>query len=189
MVALTSVAMVMFQDTTGDQHKLTIYSLVIAVALVGQAVGVCAAAIFASRLLHKIVSATDSFEAKTTPLIAKATALFEDLTPKIHTITTNVEQTSYVVRAKVDELANTIEQLNRTVQDVNERSRVQVSRVDGIVTDALATTYEVSQVIQDNIKGPVRQIAGIIAGLKAGIETLVERSPFKIKRDPGPYDL
>lgn len=190
-MALNSLALMLQSDGTGDQHRLTIYSLIIAVALVGQAAGVIGVAIYAAKLLKKVVDFTDTFEAKTTPLVVKANALADDLGPKIKNIATNVEQVSYTTRAKVDELATTIDQLNRTVQDVNERTKVQVSRVDGIVTDALATTYEVQQTVQESIKGPVRQIAGIIAGVKTGIETLIARSPFPFKRggETSPYDL
>jgi hypothetical protein len=32
--------------------------------------------------------------------------------------------------------------------------------------------------VRESIKTPVRQIAGLIAGVKVGIETLIARSPF-----------
>ncbi len=94
-------------------------------------------------------------------------------------MTENAEQISYTVRAKVDELGVTVSELNDTVREFNGRTRAQVARVDGIVSDALGATEEISHTVQQGIKAPVRQIAGIIAGLKAGIETLIERSPFK----------
>jgi len=62
------------------------------------------------------------------------------------------------------------------VQEINGRTRMQVSRVDGMVTEVLVATSEISQSVQQSIKVPVRQVAGIIAGLKAGIETLIARS-------------
>jgi methyl-accepting chemotaxis protein len=93
-------------------------------------------------------------------------------------ITENVEQISYTVRGKVDELGVTVSQLNQTVSEINGRTRVQVSRVDGIVTDALTATQEISSSVQHSIKGPVKQVAGLVAGVKAGLETLIARSPF-----------
>jgi methyl-accepting chemotaxis protein len=191
VVALNSMAVMMFQEAGGaDQHRLTIYSFVIALALVAQAVGVCVAAAFAVKMFVKVDKLTTAFDVKTTPIIEKAEALLDELSPKLKSITTNLEQTSFTVRAKVDDLANTVEELNRTVQDANERSRVQISRVDGIVTDALATTYEVSRTVQESIKGPVRQVAGIIAGLKTGLETLIARSPLGRRgSSQNPYDL
>lgn len=186
---MTVALAMMFQDAGGEQHKLTIYSLVIAVSLAAQALGVIVAAVFAMKMFAKVEKLANSFEEKTAPIIANATAIVAELTPRIQNISKNVEDMSFTARVKVDELSATIDQLNRTVQDVNERSRVQVSRVDGIVSDVLATTYEVSRTVQEGIKGPVRQMAGVVAGLKAGLETLVARSPFKPRVEEDPYDL
>jgi hypothetical protein len=69
-------------------------------------------------------------------------------------------------------------ELNATMRDINGRTRVQVQRADNIVSDALHATEEISQTVQNGIKGPVKQIAGVIAGVKAAVETLVARSPF-----------
>jgi hypothetical protein len=33
--------------------------------------------------------------------------------------------------------------------------------------------------VQEGVRKPVQQIAGIVAAVKRGVETLVERSPFK----------
>jgi methyl-accepting chemotaxis protein len=189
MTVALSAVMVFLQDAGGEQHKIVNYSFIIALALSLQAAGVLVAAVFAMKMFVKVQKLADSFEEKTAPVIANATELIADLTPKIKNITTNIEDMSYTAKVKVDELSSTIDQLNRTVQDVNERSRVQVSRVDGIVSDVLATTYEVSRAVQEGIKGPVRQMAGVVAGLKAGLDTLIARSPFKARVEEDPYDL
>jgi len=93
------------------------------------------------------------------------------------------------VREKVDELSATVAELNRTVSDVNFKTRVHVARVHGMVEDALDTTQEVQATVQESIRKPVKQIAGIIAGVKAAIDTLIARSPFKPKGYDEPYDL
>jgi hypothetical protein len=118
-------------------------------------------------------------EAKISPMVDKTHALVEQLGPKVHTITTNVEQISYTVRSKVDEFSVTADELNRTVKDANKRTQAQVARVDGIVNEALHSAQNVSRTVQESVRKPVQQIAGIIAGVKRGIETWVERSPFK----------
>ena len=91
----------------------------------------------------------------------------------------NADQISSTVRVKVDELSVTMTELNATMRDINGRTRVQVQRADNIVSDALHATEEVSQSVQQGIKGPVKQIAGVIAGVKAAMETLAARSPFR----------
>jgi methyl-accepting chemotaxis protein len=193
VMVLHSFAIVLLQDAGDpghDMHRGTIFLFVIALALAVQAAGVCVAAAFAIKMFRKIDSMTDSFERKTGPMIERVTRLVDDVAPKLHTITTNVEEISYTVRAKTDEIGATLSQLNETVNDANFRTRVHISHVDGLVSEALATTEEVSRTVQENIKKPVRQIAGIVAGIKAGLETLVSKSPFgKPKGYENPYDL
>ena len=102
----------------------------------------------------------------------------ESITPRVQSLTENAEQISYAVRAKIDEVGETVSQFNRTAMEANGRARTQMSRADGIVTDALTATEEIAHTIEDSIRAPVRQIAGMLAGFKAMIDTLIARSPF-----------
>jgi len=163
--------------TRHDIHLAMWFLGGIMVALAVQAAGIVIAAGFAAKLLHRVESIANIVETKTGPILDQTTQILADLTPKIQSFTENAEQISYTVRSKVDELGATVTQLNETVQEINGRSRLQVARVDGIVTDALIATEEIAASVQQSIKTPVRQIAGLIAGAKAGIETLIARSP------------
>jgi methyl-accepting chemotaxis protein len=181
MPVLSGAAVAVFQEselTRHDIHLAMIFLLIIAIALAVQAAGIVVAASFASKLLLRVDNIANEVQGRALPLIDKTHALIGDLSPKIQAVTTNVEQISYTVREKVDELSATVTQLNETVQSINLRTRSQVSRVDGIVTDALMATEEISSTVQQGIKAPIRQIAGVVAGLKAGMETLIARSPF-----------
>jgi methyl-accepting chemotaxis protein len=181
MPGLSGAAVVFMQESQLSRHDIhwaMIFLAIIAAALVAQAVGVLVCGAFAAKLLHRVDTIGDIVEKRTGPILDKTTALLSDLAPKVHSVSTNVEQISYTVREKIEELSATVSELNETVREINGRARVQVVRVDGIVTDALVATEEISQTVQNGIKAPVRQIAGVIAGLKAGIETLIERSRF-----------
>ncbi len=181
MPVLSGVAVVFLQEselTRHDIHLAMIFLAIIALALVVQAIGVMISGAFAAKLLHRVDGIADIVEQRTGPMLDKTNQLLHELAPKVQSFSENAEQISSTVRAKVDELAVTVGELNDTVREFNGRTRTQVARVDGIVSDALGATEEISQTVQNGIKAPVRQIAGIIAGLKAGIETLIERSPF-----------
>jgi methyl-accepting chemotaxis protein len=181
MPGLNGAAVVIFQEsefTKHDIHLAMIFLAIIAIALVAQAVGVLVSGALAAKLSKKVESLADMIEKKTLPILDKTNQVLHELSPKVQSITQNAEQISYTVRTKVDELAATVGELNDTVREINGRTRMQVVRVDGIVTDALFATEEISQTVQNGIKAPVRQIAGVIAGFRAGIETLIERSPF-----------
>ena len=182
MPVLIGAAAIFMQEselTRHDIHLAMIFLFIIALALVMQAIGVVISGVFAAKLLHRVDGIANIVEKRTAPILDKTNQLLHELAPKMQSITANAEQISYTVLTKVDELSVTIDELNETVRDINGRTRVQVSRVDGIVADALTATEEISHTVQNGIKAPVRQIAGVIAGLKAGLETLIERSPFK----------
>lgn len=176
----------------GDGHDVylaRIFLLVIAIALVAQAVGVCAVGVYAFRMLKRFNGIADSMEEKTTPILIKTNELLTDLSPKIRSITQNVDQIGYTVRERVDDLSVTVQEINATVQDLNARTRSQVARADYIVTDAMVATEDISRTVQEGIRAPIRQVVGIIAGLKAGLETLAARSPWGKGNGPERYDL
>ena len=182
MITLNSLAMVLLQDATSsahDVHAMRIYVAFIAGALMLQALGILLVAVYAAKFLSVLHSISRNVEEKALPMITRTSDLVRDLSPKITSISTNVEQVSYTVRAKVDELGQTITQLNETIADANGRTRVHVARVDDMVTEALDTTEDVSRTVQQGIRVPVREIAAIISGIKVAVETLIERSPFK----------
>jgi methyl-accepting chemotaxis protein len=187
--------MALLQDDAGslqhDVHLLTIFMGIIAAAVVFGFLMMVIGGVIALGLVRKGEQLAERIEGKVTPLTEKAQALVEELTPKVRSITTNVEHITYTVRGKIDEFSVTASEVNRTVQDVNARTQAKVSRVDGMVSEALNTAHHVSQVVQEGVRKPVQQIAGIIAGLRSGLETLVERSPLarqaRTATPPGAY--
>jgi len=182
MPGLSGAAVVAFQSTaelTGkDIHWAMIFLAVIALALVAQAVGVLIGAAFGAKLLHKVNVIANIVETKTGPIMDRTANILKDLEPKVKNVGESAEHISSTVRVKVDELSVTMGELNETMREINGRTRVQVRRADGIVSDALQATEEISHSVQHSIKVPVRQIAGVVAGVKAAVETLVARSPF-----------
>jgi methyl-accepting chemotaxis protein len=187
MPVLSGAAVFLQQDslTRHDIHLAMIFLFIIALALVVQAVGVLISSAFGAKLLHRVNAIADIVEHKTGPILDRTSAILTDLAPRVKSvgdraeaIGSNVEHISTTVRDQVTQLSVTVAELNETVRGINGRARVQVQRADDIVSDALHATEEISHTVQNGIKGPVRQIAGVLAGVKAAVETLVARSPF-----------
>jgi methyl-accepting chemotaxis protein len=181
MPVLSGAAVFLQQDselTRHDIHWAMIFLAIIALALVVQAIGVMVSSMFGAKLLHRVNSIADIVETKTGPILDRTSVILQDLAPKVKSVSDNAEHISSTVRVKVEELGATMSELNDTMREINGRTRAQVRRADGIVTDALQATEEISHTVQNGIKGPVKQIAGIIAGVRAAVETLVARSPF-----------
>ena len=182
MQSISCLGLALLQDDAGLQHNvhlMTIFLGIVAVAVVIGFLGMCVAGVKLLQLMRKAEGLAERMEGKISPMVDKSRALVEELGPKVTTITKNVEQISYTVRGKVDEFAATADDINKTVKDANKRTHAQVTRVDGLVNEALNTAEQVSHTVQEGVRKPVIQIAGIIAGLKKGVETWVDRSPFK----------
>ncbi len=180
----SSLMLFFFQSTSPevsgrDIHLIMGSEAAIAAVMLLLLLGLLIAGIVALVYVKKLMAIVDQLHQKAMPLISKGTELVDDLSPKVRSITSNVEEISFTARAKVDEVSQTITQINRTVADINAKTQVQANRVHGIVTDALTTTKHVSDSVQEGIRVPVRQAAGIIAGVKAALQTLAEKSPLK----------
>ncbi len=181
-VLMSCAAMIVFQQdelTRRDIHWAMIFLCLIALALVAQAVGVLISAAFGAKLLHKVNVIANIVETKTGPILDRTAIILKDLEPKVKSVGDSAEHITSTVRVKVDELGVTMSELNETMREINGRTRVQVKRADGIVTDALQATEEISHTVQQEIKRPLRQIVGVIAGVRAAVDTMVARSPFR----------
>ena len=188
MTALYSLSMALWQTPdpglpSRDEHWLLWCIALIAGAMALQAVVTVVAGLRALKMLNEFKSLAADLHSQAMPIMRQTTELMNDVSPKVRAVTENVTQISYTVREKVDEVGETVSQLNRTMQISNEKARAQVDHVDRMVSSALATTEEVTETVTNGIRGPWRQIAGLITGLRVGIETLVRN--FSPKDGPG----
>ncbi|MEO6983084.1 MAG: hypothetical protein ABI072_08215, partial [Edaphobacter sp.] len=102
-------------------------------------------------------------------LISTTHDLIHDAAPKVKIITENLAETSHLVRSKAQDCET-------TMTDANAKTRAQVARVDGMVTSVLNTTAEIAESIQRGIKVPLREVSGLMNGVKAGLDVLMGKS-------------
>lgn len=102
----------------------------------------------------------------------KVTAMVNDLTPKIKTISSNVVETTSLVRSEA-------EHIKATVDEVVGRTRGQAARVDGMVTGTLNGVEHATATIQNGVNIPLRKISGWVAGVKAAVEVLGRKRPSR----------
>ena len=183
MQPLSCLALAFLQQDLGslpnDVHLMMIGMWIIVAALALAFLVMAVAGVMMLKVVRQVEQIAEKADSKIWPMVDKTTVLIEELSPKVRTITTNVEQISYTVRTKVDEYSATADEINRTVKDANKRTQEKVARVDGMVNEALNTAHHVSRTVQDSVRKPVQQIAGIVAAVKRGAETWMDRMPFK----------
>ena len=155
--------------SSGNSRLLMIFVGMVAIAMSAQAVALIVMAIGAAKARKRGMEIAEELRLKVMPVIDGAQEMLRDTMPKIKIIVDNLTETSHVVRSKAQEF-------DATLTDVNCKTRAQVARVDGMVSAALTATEEIATIIQNGVRVPVRQISGLVNGLKAGLDVLVGRA-------------
>ena len=168
--------------SSGNTRLLMIFVGMVAVAMVAQAIALIVMAVGAAKARKKGLEIAQELRDKVMPVITGTHEMIRDSAPKVKVITENLVETSHVVRAKARDF-------DVTASELNLRTRAQVARMDGMVTAVLNTTSEVSDTLQRAIKVPVREFAGLMNGVKAGLDVLVGRvKGFGSSSGRGPRD-
>jgi len=167
--------MAMWQGLQGDPISaedtkwLMIFVGIVAVSMLMQAVVVIAAAIGATKTQNRILAIAEELRERAAPIIESAESLVKETLPKIRTISDNLVEASQVVKAKAHEF-------DTTLTDVNQKTRAQVARVDGMVSSALTATGALAEMIHKGIRTPVVEVVGVVNGFKAGLDVLLKKS-------------
>jgi methyl-accepting chemotaxis protein len=141
------------------------------VALTGAAVLLQAGLLAAMYLSMRKSSArlealAEEVKTKALPTLETAQAMLAELRPKLTVIADNLTETTHSVRSQV-------ERMDATVSDVVDRARLQIIRGDELLTRTLDRVEETSDMVHKTVVSPVRQLAGLIQGVTAGIEFLL----------------
>ena len=192
------LAMWQAQDAINSGHAvlLEVFVGLVAFALLVQAAVMVALAMVAVKAQKAIMAEVTVIKGKVMPLVDKSHALMTDLTPEIKAITTKVhditqkvdvitahiEEIAGVAKDKAHEFAPTISaanvtfgEANETAREVNQKTRAQVNRVNGMITSTLDATAALGKAIQNGISAPGREIAGVVTGVKASIDSFLNR--------------
>jgi methyl-accepting chemotaxis protein len=146
--------------------NLTVFVALTGIAVLLQAV-ILGALYFAMRKSSARMEAL-AIEVKTKalPTLETTQEILAELRPKLTLIADNLTETTHSVRSQV-------ERMDATVDDVVDRARLQIIRADELLTRTLDRVEETSDMVHETVVSPVRQFAGLIQGVTAGIEFLL----------------
>ena len=152
------------------QVWLVIFVGVAALCMLSQLVVALAIAVGARRMQKKAEGLLKELRLHAQPVLASSRALAEELVPKIKTISTNLVDSSGNFRIMAAEAAG-------VVGDVAARTKAQAAHVEDIVDGTLDQITHAGNSIQHGISIPVRQVTGILNGIRAGIDVLWGDAP------------
>ena len=147
------------------QTLLVVFIAVAAVSILMQAGFSMATFLAARKAQKKIMGLADDVRLHALPAIIASRDVIQDISPKLRTITDNLTAISTTVRAKTDKVGG-------LVGDVTDRAQAQATRVDGMVKGTLDHLTSAVQALEHGVAVPVRQVNGILNGLRAGVDVL-----------------
>jgi hypothetical protein len=147
-------------------ENLTVFVALTGVAVLLQAVILAALYLAMRKSSARMEALAVEVKTKALPSLETAQAILTELRPKLTVIADNLTETTYSVRSQV-------ERMDATVNDVVDRARLQIIRGDELLTRTLDRVEETSDIVHDTVVSPVRQFAGLIQGVTAGIEFLL----------------
>ena len=105
---------------------------------------------------------------KALPAIETAQQLLVTVKPRVEDIVVNAEQTARMARSQM-------ERLDATVNDIVDRTRLQVIRADELVNRTMDKVEETTDMVHRTVVSPIRQLSGLMQGVSAGLEFFLGR--------------
>ena len=138
-------------------------------AVVVAAVAIVLQAVF----LYSLSRSAKAMAAQVTGFIEKAEPILADAR---QTLQQNRKQMAEVA-GKVNKLLDTaqvqISRIDGVLSDATSRARVQMDRLELVMDDSIDRVHETVAILHDGILRPLREVNGIVAGLRAGIGYLL----------------
>lgn len=129
----------------------------------------------------KVHELSDEVKQHLVPLLSTTRNLTEDVSPKVKVATSNLVEASSILRSQA-------ENINKTVNQVTNVAQTQVARVDEMATAVLDGITQATATVQHGIASPLKQVSGVLNGLRAGVEAFRRKErPTHVEGDGGNF--
>jgi hypothetical protein len=138
---------------------------VVSISVLFQTIALIVMAAGAAKAQKQFLRIAEEMRAKTLPVLEISRSILEETAPKLRVISDNVTEASFLLREQAQRVDHVVK---NTLDTVN----VQVDRADQMVSATLDGIGEITSSLQRTVMVPVKQIAGLMNGLKAAAEKL-----------------
>lgn len=147
---------------------LTIFIIIAAVAVVLQALAMGGLYMAIRRIQQEVTGVRADVNRRIEPLAQSVTEMVADSRGPIHSITTDLADVARVLRERTGNV-------DEVLDDLLDRFRLQVIRVDQTITSVLEKVDKTTTTVQRNIIGPVSEASAILKGVQAGLDFFLSR--------------
>ena len=149
-----------------DDNLLRIFIAVTTFAVVVQAGILVGLYLAVRKSTAKMEALATEVSAKALPTMDTVQNMLVELRPKLDVLTTNVSESSNLVR-------NQLERIDATLTDALDRTRLQVIRADELLNRTMDKVEETSEIVHKTVVSPLRQVNGLMAAISTGVEVFL----------------
>lgn len=110
------------------------------------------------------LEATEDFKSNVLPMIHSTRELVDRITPQVINISAGLAELTEMLKKES-------RGVSFSASEVMERVNRQTKRLDGMLTNGLNAVERAGEVVESAVAAPIRQVNGIMAAIKAVIDT------------------
>jgi ABC-type transporter Mla subunit MlaD len=107
------------------------------------------------------------------PLIPKARSTLEQAEATLRQASAELRQAGEKAKELMGAVQQQVDGIDRARQELATQWRVQSERIDLVLEDILGRVQDVVGVLHGTVMRPVREVSGMVAGVKAALQTLL----------------
>lgn len=138
---------------------------VAALALVLQTIFLIVAASIARKAVSSLRQEFEHYRTSIAPIITRTSELIQNVAPKVEQTAGELAAISKTLRAQTAEI-------EIAAQEIIASTHKQVGRVDGMLTSFFDRVDQATKFMSEAVARPMRQVSGVIASVRAAVETL-----------------
>ena len=117
-----------------------------------------------------------TIQEKVLPLIPRAESLLEHARATVETSHAEIKQISAKTHQILDSTKEQLARVEEVVTDASARAKVQLEKAELVLDDTMTRLHETVAVLHSGVMKPLKEINGLVTGVRAGFGTLFSGS-------------
>ncbi|MGC8760912.1 MAG: hypothetical protein ACP5UT_15350 [Bryobacteraceae bacterium] len=143
--------------------------VLLAVAVAVSSLALLAQAIVAVRILRSV----EQLKAEILPLIPQAKETLREAQEAVRLAAARIEESAQMTKRLLQAAQQQVEGIDQARRELAAQWRMQSERLELVIEDILSRVQDVVAVLHGTVMRPVREVSGMVAGVKAALQTLL----------------
>lgn len=152
----------------GQDPMMIVVLLLVAVAIVMQAAAMVGFWLAIQKLSNQVEGMRADVKQRLDPLAHSVTEILNNSREPVQTITANLAEISRILRDRTS-------YVDGLLAEVVDKSRLQIIRVDQMVSDLVQKVENTADAVQRQVLAPIHEVSAVIKGVRSGLEFLFSR--------------